>query len=276
MSIQHAVAPVRLPDDREEDLVGTDWHQHAIVGVFDGLLDLADTLGLPWHVGNQLALVGWSPNGAQWRPLPDIMVHQDAGPEPRSQMVVLDDGPPALIIEVASDTTWEHDVDTLRGKAAGYPGIGIQYYLVFDPTGEYLQELARGWRLTPDGVQPWLPDADGTYRCDTLGIGLRPEGSMLRVIDAAGEPVPTRAERLYALAEQSERLDAQAAELEAQAAELEAGQQANAAQAEAIATQAKMIATLHRENAALRAQIARLFGGQSSHDTALDGEDQAR
>jgi len=267
MSTQHAIAPVRLPDDREEDLVGTDWHQHAIVGVFDGLLDLADTLGLPWHVGNQLALVAWSPNGSQWRPLPDIMVHQDAGPEPRRQMVVLEDGPPALVIEVASDTTWEHDVDTLRGKAVGYPGIGIQYYLVFDPTGEYLQEPARGWRLTPMGVQPWLPEADGTYRCDTLGISLRPEGSMLRVIDAAGKSVPTRAERLYALAEHSERLEAQAAELEVQAADLEAGQQANVAQAAAIAV-------LHRENATLRAQIARLFGGQSSHDTASQDEDQ--
>ena len=41
MSTQHVGAPVRLPDDREEDLVGTDWHQQAIVGVFDGLLDLA-------------------------------------------------------------------------------------------------------------------------------------------------------------------------------------------------------------------------------------------
>lgn len=275
MSTQHAVAPVRLPDDREEDLVGTDWHQQAIIGVFNGLLDLADTSGFPWHVGNQLALVGWSPNGAQWRPLPDIMVHQDAGPEPRSQMVVLEDGPPALIIEVASNTTWEHDVDTLRGKAAGYPGIGVQYYLVFDPTAEYLQEPARGWRLTPDSVQPWLLESDGTYRCDTLGIGLRPEGSTLRVIDAAGKPVPTCAERLYALAEQSERF-------KAQAAELEVGQQANAAQAEAIvaqteaiAAQAEAIAALHRENATLRAQIARLFGGQSSHDTAMQDEEQA-
>lgn len=267
MSTQHVGAPVRLPDDREEDLVGTDWHQQAIVGVFDGLLDLADTSGLPWHVGNQLTMVGWSPNGAQWRPLPDIMVHQDAGSEPRGQMVVLEDGPPALIIEVASDTTWEHDVDTLRGKAAGYPVIGVQYYLVFDPTREYLQEPARGWRLTPASVQPWLLDADGAYRCDALGIGLRPEGPVLRVIDAAGQPVPTRARRLYALAEQSERL-------EAQAAELDAGQQANAAQAEAIAAQAEAIAVLHRENATLRAQIARLSGGQSSRDTAMQDEDQ--
>ena len=183
-------------------------------------------------------------------------------------MLVLKDGPPTLVIEVVGEIAWEHDVDTRRGKAMGYPMNGVEYYLAFDPTGEYVQEPARGWQLTPVGVQPWLPEADGTYICDVLGIGLRPDGQLLRVIDATGQPVPSWRERLRGLAERSERLEAQAAELAAQVAELAAGKQAHAAQAETIAA-------LHRENATLRAQIARLFSGQSLHDVGTRGEDQA-
>lgn len=40
MSAQRADIPyVSLPDDTEEDLVGADWHQSAIVRLYDSLFD---------------------------------------------------------------------------------------------------------------------------------------------------------------------------------------------------------------------------------------------
>ena len=47
-----------LHDDTEEDLVGADWHQQAIRALSDSLDDIAREVHLPWHVGDQLTLVG--------------------------------------------------------------------------------------------------------------------------------------------------------------------------------------------------------------------------
>ena len=114
---QRTIHDIWLHDDTEEDLVGADWHQRAIVNLYAGLVDLATQRSWPWHVGNQLPLVGWKRDGTSWRPSPDIMIHPQAGPALREEMSVRDDGPPALIIEVASATTWRYDVDRARNVA---------------------------------------------------------------------------------------------------------------------------------------------------------------
>jgi len=88
VSAQPAIDRLWLHDDEEEDLVGSDWHQRAIVGVFDALQDVAEDAGLTWHVGNQHTLAARLPTGRAWRPCPDNMVHPRAGSDPREEMVV--------------------------------------------------------------------------------------------------------------------------------------------------------------------------------------------
>lgn len=200
MGAQQVVEQFSLPDDTEESLVGTDWHQRAIVNVYDALLDLAVLTGAPWHVGNQLTLVGWAPDGSAWRPIPDIMVHPDAGPAPRKEMGVRDDGVPALVIEVASETTWHNDVNVVSGKAAGYLALGVRQYLVFDPTGAYLDAPCRGWQRAGVATSDWQPDANGRYHSDALDVSFRPEGAFLRVYGPDGHPVASREERLQEIA----------------------------------------------------------------------------
>ncbi len=196
MNAQQIVARFSLPDDTEESLVGTDWHQRAIDHTYDALLDLAILTGAPWHVGNQLTLVGWAPDGSVCRPSPDIMVHPDAGPAPRKEMVVRDDGPPTLVIEVASESTWRNDVNTLRGKAAGYLALGVGEYLVFDPTGAYLGAPCRGWQRAEGAPSDWQPGPDGRYHSSALSISFRPEEVFLRVYGLDDRPVASREERL--------------------------------------------------------------------------------
>jgi len=109
-----------LHDDQEEDLVGAYWHQTAIRELSVSLRDIARTRCLPWHVGDQLALVVTRPHGALWRPSPDIMIHPEASPEERAEIVASVDGVPALIVEVTSPSTWEYDIDATGGEAGGY------------------------------------------------------------------------------------------------------------------------------------------------------------
>lgn len=219
MSAQRARdgAVIGLYDDTEEDLVGADWHQNAIRNVVAGLRDIALRDGLPWHVGDQLMLVAWKPNGTIWRPSPDIMVHPQGGPTPRKEMVARADGAPALIVEIASESTWRYDVNPGKdkGKAGGYMALGVPTYLVFDPTGEYLgaHTPCRGWQRVGTMVREWLPTRDGRYESRELGVSLQPDGDLLRVFDASGHPM------LYEH-EKTREIETQAREIERLRAEL--------------------------------------------------------
>ena len=118
-----------------------------------------------------------------------------------------------LIVEVASEHTWRHDVNLADGKAAGYLAMGVSHYLVFDPSRAFLGEACRGWRLdntrrVPGRAVAWRPDRMGRYRCAPLGVALLAEGSFLRVIDATDTLVPSRSERIYALFERLEQSEA--------------------------------------------------------------------
>ena len=180
-------------DDTEEDLVGADWHQENIASLVNGLRRVGRRAGWPWHVGNQLPLVAWHPDGTPWTPSPDVMLHPHAGTERRARMDARTEGVPALIIEVASTSTWRVDVGldpTARHGAKGfeYLALGVVDYLVFDPTGKYIPEGCRGWRLREGRREPWLPDPDGRYH-GPVGLSFHPEGLFLRLYAPDGRPV---------------------------------------------------------------------------------------
>lgn len=225
-----------LHDDTEEDLVRADWHQRAIRDLSAALQDLAAQHSWPWHVGDQLTLVGWKPDGSPWRPSPDIMIHPTAGPSLREEIVIREEGSPALIVEVASRTTWAYDVDIDRvrqGKAYGYLHVlRIPEYLIFDPMGAYVPGQCRGWRRIGTSVREWRPGAGGRYVSRSLGISFCPDGDLLRVFDPAGLPMPY-------IHEQTQRI---------------------AALDQQVVAQSQTIARQEQDLARLRAELARLRG----------------
>lgn len=216
MSVQRVTPSGWLHDDTEEDLVGTDWHQRAIRNLSESLDDLAFAHQLPWHVGDQLTLVAAMPDGTVWRPCPDIMLHPQAGPAKRAEMVVSADGVPALIIEVASPSTWQYDVDIYRGKAWGYMQLGVPNYLVFDPLGALWGRQCRGWQRRGGRVSEWRLGAKRRYHVEALSIAFAPDGDLLRVYDPDGQPVAFTFESRRQARLQAERI----AELEAELARL--------------------------------------------------------
>lgn len=176
--------------------MGADWHQRAISSLCNGLCGVAAQQGWPWHVGNQLPLVAWHPDGSPWTPSPDIMVHPEAGPDMRERIVARDEGVPALVIEVISATTWRNDVGVEgHGKAFEYLSLGVREYLVFDPTGDRLEERCRAWRQVEGAREMWQSEADGRYYSQTLSVSFGPEGLFLRIFDPAGNAVPFDHER---------------------------------------------------------------------------------
>ncbi len=187
-----------LHDDGEEDLVGADWHQTAIRVANEGLLLAGPEQGLPWHVGNQLTVLMGRIRNKEWRPSPDLSVHPTAGPEPVTSLDTRVHGVPPLIIEVASEGTWRYDVGA---KRRSYGRVGVQEYLVFDPTQEWLGTAVRAWHVTPRGFAAWPAARDGRWHSRVLSVSFQPEGTLLRVLDSKGVLMPHLGEQARRIAE---------------------------------------------------------------------------
>lgn len=187
------------PDDTEETLVGSTAHQDAIVAATTGLRLCARRHNLPWHVGNQLTVVvPRLSGGPHYQPAPDVLVHPTLGPAPRQSLNIGEEGPPSLIIEVASPSTArERDLslDPGRGKPALYAAMGVAEYLVFDPYGEFVPTQVRAWQRTPGGPSgglyiPWEAEANGHWLSHALGISFTPQSFLLRIYGPDGVLLP--------------------------------------------------------------------------------------
>lgn len=209
-----------LADDTEDSILGSSTHQGAITTLHDGLDACGHGRGLPWFVGNQIRMIVPRVGRRSASLSPDILVHPTLSNGSRDSIIVAADGPPALVIEIASPSTAvARDLNeaTPSAKPAAYAALGIPEYLVFDPTGEFLPQHLWARKLGPHGYVPWEPEADGRWH-SALGISFLPQGFLLRIYDQDGQLVPTGPElRVY-----NRRLTDLISEREQQIAALEA------------------------------------------------------
>jgi hypothetical protein len=218
-----------FPDDTEESLIGSAGHQSAISTLYSGLHLCAHWRALPWFVATKLALlILQSGRDLPRRIAPDIMLYPDLVlPYDPGAIAVTMYGPPALVIEVASPATAiDNDISLLASDAKPqlYARIGVDEYLVFDPTGALLGAPIWARRRGPTGFERWEPEADGRWH-SALGISFAPHGMLLRVYDHDGNLVPISLEFDEMIVEQNRQLAEQArqnAEKDRRLAELDA------------------------------------------------------
>jgi Uma2 family endonuclease len=221
-----------LPDDTEESLVGTILHQQVIVSTVNSVTRIIRQRNLGWVIGNQLMLVVPREGGGRpYQPSPDILIHTATSfPIDQPSLRVAHYGPPALAIEICSPihpaggcpAAYQHDLDTVDpdAKPQADARIGIQEYLVYDPTDTIIRDEPgiRAWQMGPHGSYiPWLSEPDGRWH-SRLGISFGVEGVLLRVYDPEGRVVPNN-EDMDTIAEAQEALITEQA---ARIAELEA------------------------------------------------------
>ncbi len=164
------------PNDTEESVMGTDLHQLTIMNLRWGMNEIAAVLTppggpAPWQALSQTIVRGFPRrDGSLFKTLPDVFVYHHAIGRRRGSVSIDGDGPPALIVEVLSESTYEVDIDLVEGKGYGYARAGVREYLVLDPTGEFLPALGRAWRLSDDVYLPWAPAADGRWRSREIAV----------------------------------------------------------------------------------------------------------
>jgi Uma2 family endonuclease len=128
---------------------------------------------------------------------------------------------PCAVFEITSRSTRLEDLGT---KRALYEMLGVQEYFLFDPLDEYLSPRLQGFTLFEGYYQPMTLTSDKTLFSQTLDLILRPEGSLLRVINpTTSQTIPTLTEAMDA----AQAAEAEAARLRAELARLR-GQPENA------------------------------------------------
>jgi hypothetical protein len=208
------------PHDTEESILGTDLHQKTIINLRWGINEVAQLCRIldqpaPWQALSQIALLGCPrPDGSLIRTYPDVFVYRQSIDENRGSVAVYSDGPPVLIVEVLSDSTFEVDVDTELGKGYSYAQAGVQEYLALDPTGSMLREGGRAWRLADGVYQPWERDAQGRWQSAAIEVAIGLEGALATVYTRDGQRIHGEGQVEAELRRSREELAHQAAELE--------------------------------------------------------------
>ncbi len=195
------------PDDTEESVLGTDLHQTAITNLRWGINEIAQLhtapgAAVPWRALSQMALLGLPrADGSRYKTLPDVFVYDRPIDLNRPSLAVGLDGPPILIIEVLSESTYDVDLGLKEGKAYSYAHAGVREYLALDPTGAYVPEGGRAWRLENGVYQPWEPDVEGRWRSAQIDVSIGLEGAMATVYTREGGRQPHEGEVGAELAE---------------------------------------------------------------------------
>jgi hypothetical protein len=241
------------PDDTEESVLGTNLHQWTIGTLKSGLNEVAGALAppggeWPWHALMQATITGWRhADGRPYTTLPDVYVYRRAIDLRRPSLSLERDGPPLLIVEVLSPTTYRADLDLARGKGYSYARGGVQEYLALDVTGEfagYRPEQGRSWRLDGGEYRPWRPERPGRWRSEQLVVVIALEGAMVAVYGPDGRRQLREGEVGPELARRDQELARQRAELAGEIARREAER---AARERAEAELAQLRAELERQ-----------------------------
>jgi len=207
------------PDDTEESILGTDLHQTTITNLRWGIneaarLRRAPDGPVPWKAVTQLTLLGCPrPDGSPYRTYPDVFVYPHPVDPNQGSFTLARDGAPILIVEALSESTYEADLDLVRGKGYSYAHAGVREYLTLDPTGLFLPEGIRAWRLVEERYQPWQREADGRWHSQQIDVAIGLEGVMATVYTRDGR-------RMHREGEVEEELDRRDAELASRDAEL--------------------------------------------------------
>lgn len=183
----------RYPDSNGRFMGETDFHNVAMMllreGVEDHFAERSDV-----YVASNLVFY-WMEGDARRRRDPDVLVARGVmGKHKRRSYRLWEEKVlPCTLFEISSRRSWRVD---LRQKPALYASIGIKEYFLFDPEDRYLKPNLQGFRGVKGEAVAMKPAEDGSLVSKQLGLILKPEGDMLRLIDArTGHPVLTRAER---------------------------------------------------------------------------------
>ena len=215
-----------------------------------------------FRIATDVYLYASAPHEDMQRAAPDVFVYLEIRPDrgKTGTFHAAFDGPPDLVIEILSRSTWTKDMgvgDTLAAKKRFYQRMGVPEYWVYDPERLRGVEAARleGFRLAEGVFVPIAPD-DGLWYSAVLeaewGIGpplydgVDRYAPMRLMNPATNEWYPLPKEQRLALDEQAVQINEQAVQIDKQATQIDEQATQIDKQKTYIANQKAYIADLER------------------------------
>jgi Uma2 family endonuclease len=240
------------PTGDGKPMAETPLHRNEATDTIHGLEDFFAADPMVYIGGNMLFF--YEEGNRNKHVAPDVFLVKGIGRMEREHYLLWQEGKgPDWILEVTSKSTKEED---LKVKMTIYQDIlKVTEYVLFDPTGDYLDPPLQGYRRVRGKYRP-IPLVEGRLPSLVLGLHLEIVDGSLRLFDPrTGQLIPTRLERIEA--EHQARLEAEAARQQEEAAR----QQAEEARRQGEAARQQAEEARRQEEAARQqaeAEVARL------------------
>ena len=203
--VELAFPAIEYPESDGQPIGETDFHITATLLLLQMLRDHFES-NPQVYVASDLMFY-YEPGNPRAVKAPDILVVKGVGKQKRRVYKLWEESAiPCTIFEITSKQTAQAD---LTSKYQLYERLGIKEYFLFDPLDEYLQPRLQGFILVQGHYQTLPLSIEGELISRELGLILRPQGDLLRLVDSyTGQMLATSHEsvRRAKLAEQKVQL----------------------------------------------------------------------
>lgn len=208
--VELALPEIEYPESDGQPLGETDFHFTTIILLVQALRDyfadhpqvyVAGDLMFYYERGNPHAVKA-----------PDVLVVKGVSKHKR-RIYKLWEEPvvPCTLFEITSKQTGSADLTT---KYQLYERLGVKEYFLFDPLAEYLQPRLQGFTWVQGRYQALPLSATGELVSRELGLILRPQGDLLRLVDGYTHQVLLTSAEAIKLAQRTEQAEAKIVELQ--------------------------------------------------------------
>ncbi|BAP54765.1 hypothetical protein THII_0468 [Thioploca ingrica] len=210
--LELAFPEIEYPESDGQPIGETDFHITATLLLLQTLRDyfandpqiyVASDLMFYYEQGNPRAVKA-----------PDIFVVKGVGKHKRRVYKLWkEQAVPCTLFEITSKQTAQADLTT---KYELYERLGVKEYFLFDPLEEYLKPRLQGFTLVQGRYQALPLAVEGELVSRELGLILRPQGDLLRLVDCyTGQMLATSKEyaRRVEIAEQKAQFEENRANL---------------------------------------------------------------
>ncbi len=177
--VELAFPKIEYPESDGQPIGETDFHITATLLLLQMLRDHFES-NPQVYVASDLMFY-YEPSNPRAVKAPDILVVKGVGKHKRRVYKLWEESAvPCTIFEITSKQTAQADLTT---KYQLYERLGVKEYFLFDPLDEYLQPCLQGFTLIQGRYQALPLSAEGELISRELGLILRPQGDLLRLVD---------------------------------------------------------------------------------------------